>query len=354
MVFAGAATAHCGRDERLRAPEVSETARRPTSQIRESEPTPSYLTPPGPAAPLPSLESSAVAEGAAAAPTQAPALQWPTTARWKTTVTGDSRGPVIYDFVMRRVGGSPEFRFSAVLGGPRANALVLGEGLFWWLDGATLGLKYRRISGESKIPPPVFSERFLSLWNGTEIGLETVERQALRHFRGSIQGEVWDIWVTPSLVLPPVRMTVSDLTYDNREIEAGVPLGADLFSPAAGIDFPDAGAEWRGIPATQADHSMSDQPMRVGGDVRAPVAVFHPDANYPEAVRRARMEGVVAVEAVIGEDGLVRDARVIRPVLPLLDDEALKTVRTWRFKPATFNGRPVSVYLDVQVTFRLH
>lgn len=40
-------------------------------------------------------------------------------------------------------------------------------------------------------------------------------------------------------------------------------------------------------------------------EVTPPVAVFNPDPNYPESMRRARVQGIVILEAVIGTDGAV-------------------------------------------------
>jgi TonB family protein len=60
------------------------------------------------------------------------------------------------------------------------------------------------------------------------------------------------------------------------------------------------------------------------------------------------------IEAIIGRDGNVRETRVIRSAHPLLDEEALKAVRLWVYKPATWKGRPVSVYLTVTTTFSLN
>jgi protein TonB len=60
----------------------------------------------------------------------------------------------------------------------------------------------------------------------------------------------------------------------------------------------------------------------------------------------------VVLEAVIGEDGRVRDVRVVRPVA-LLDQAAVEAVRQWRFTPTLLNGQPVPVIMNVTVGFHL-
>jgi protein TonB len=78
------------------------------------------------------------------------------------------------------------------------------------------------------------------------------------------------------------------------------------------------------------------------------------EPQYPEAARKARMEGVVILEAIITADGNVEDVRVLKSVNPLLDASAVRAVGQWKYKPATLNGRAVRVYLTVTVTFRLN
>jgi protein TonB len=74
--------------------------------------------------------------------------------------------------------------------------------------------------------------------------------------------------------------------------------------------------------------------------------------RYPELAQRARVEGVVIIEAVIAVDGTVRDARVLRSVA-LLDRAALDAVRQWRYAPTRLNGVAVPVIVTVTVQFRL-
>lgn len=87
--------------------------------------------------------------------------------------------------------------------------------------------------------------------------------------------------------------------------------------------------------------------------VTAPVALETISPVYPELARRARVEGVVVMEAIIGADGSVRDVRVLRSASPLLETGAVESVRTWRYRAARIGERRVSVFLTVVVTFSL-
>jgi len=98
---------------------------------------------------------------------------------------------------------------------------------------------------------------------------------------------------------------------------------------------------------------LNEHPFRVGGDVTAPVFLDGAKPRYTEAAIRARFEGKVILEAIVDEQGRVVQARVLKP-LPLgLDRAALDAVKSWRFKPATYFGRPVKVYYPLTANFTL-
>jgi TonB family protein len=57
--------------------------------------------------------------------------------------------------------------------------------------------------------------------------------------------------------------------------------------------------------------------------------------------------------AVVGLDGAVERVAVERPAGLGLDEAALRAVRAWTFKPATQNGTPIRVRINVEVSFGL-
>lgn len=76
--------------------------------------------------------------------------------------------------------------------------------------------------------------------------------------------------------------------------------------------------------------------------------------KYPEACIRDGVQGRVMVEFVIGKDGNLRDARVVRSVDPQLDEAALKVVNASpKWSPAKVNGRKVDCKMTIPVEFRL-
>lgn len=93
--------------------------------------------------------------------------------------------------------------------------------------------------------------------------------------------------------------------------------------------------------------------FRVGGDVKAPVVIRRVNPQYPEEARRNHITGIVILEVLIGKDGRVKDAAVLKP-LPLgLDQAAVDAVRKWQFQPGTLNGEPVDVIFSLTINFTL-
>jgi len=92
--------------------------------------------------------------------------------------------------------------------------------------------------------------------------------------------------------------------------------------------------------------------IRVGGNIPAPMKIKDVKPVYPPIAQSAKVNGIVILEVVIGADGRVLDARVVRSV-PLLDQAALDAVRQWEFTPTLLNGAPTRIIMSVTVNFTL-
>lgn len=90
----------------------------------------------------------------------------------------------------------------------------------------------------------------------------------------------------------------------------------------------------------------------VGGNILPPVKTRHVVPVYPAIAVAAGVEDVVIIEATIGVDGRVTDARILRGHT-LLNDAALDAVRQWQFTPTLLNGVPIAVIMNVTVRFQL-
>jgi TonB family protein len=107
------------------------------------------------------------------------------------------------------------------------------------------------------------------------------------------------------------------------------------------IKIKEARTKWDAVPANA---------VRVGGGIAPPTKLKNVSPAYPPDALAARVAGVVIIEAVIGEDGHVRDTRVLRSI-PMLDAAATEAVRQWEFTPTLLNGAAVPVIMTATVNF---
>jgi protein TonB len=84
-----------------------------------------------------------------------------------------------------------------------------------------------------------------------------------------------------------------------------------------------------------------------------PKPVYMPNPEYSDKGRKKKINGAVAVTMIVTADGTVRDVKVSKGLEESLDRQAIAAVSKWRFEPATKDGKPVAVHLDVEVDFRL-
>ena len=169
--------------------------------------------------------------------------------------------------------------------------------------------------------------------------------------------------VAPPVVAPPAPRrrveavsTAAPIPFTAPEgihVETAPPVPDALLDPAPdgvvrGFGT-EAGLE---LPAEPSPPPAPVKPVRVGGVVEPPRKVVYVAPVYPELARTAHVSGVVILEAVIDEQGVVSDARILRSI-PLLDHAAVDAVKRWRFTPTVLNGQVIPVVMTVTVNFRL-
>ena len=79
-----------------------------------------------------------------------------------------------------------------------------------------------------------------------------------------------------------------------------------------------------------------------------PVLVNRTEPTYPDSLRDAGVGGIVRLAILVGRDGQVLDARVMKSI-PGLDEAALACVRQWSFRPAIRARKPLAYWLVAPV-----
>jgi TonB family protein len=81
--------------------------------------------------------------------------------------------------------------------------------------------------------------------------------------------------------------------------------------------------------------------------------VNFPRPSYPALAQRAGLQGFVKLQVRVRKDGSIEVQKLIEGE-PALADAAIATVKQWRAKPASINGKPVEVISTVTFNFQLH
>lgn len=102
------------------------------------------------------------------------------------------------------------------------------------------------------------------------------------------------------------------------------------------------------LPASCGPSTGDGGSGRIGGQIRTPRKIRHVSPIYPQGAP----PGVVTIEAVIGTDGFIQDARVTNDAPDALARSAIDAVRQWEFDPTLLNCEAVNVRMLVTVDFQ--
>lgn len=154
---------------------------------------------------------------------------------------------------------------------------------------------------------------------------------------------------------------VADLKFP-QNVQVGDPL-SKLMAPSngtgvsGGIGNGSGGGvgsgNGRGVGAGQGAN-FGGGVFQVGNGVTPPEVIFNPDPDYSDEARKAKYQGVVVLNVIVGPDGRVHNPSIVRPLGMGLDEKALEKIMVWKFKPATKDNKPVAVQVQVEVSFNLY
>ena len=146
----------------------------------------------------------------------------------------------------------------------------------------------------------------------------------------------------------PSGIEAEPTTLDDAPL-ATAAAGAEVGGATDGVTGGVPGGTGRAIPI---EPPAAAGPFRVGEGIAQPRKIKHVKPVYPPYAMSARIGGNVLIEATIGLDGRVHNARVLNSIAAL-DQAALDAVRQWEFEPSRINGEPVAVMMVIVVTFAL-
>ena len=112
--------------------------------------------------------------------------------------------------------------------------------------------------------------------------------------------------------------------------------------------------ESEGTPDSNKAYDAVDEMPQFPGGPSALFEFLSKNIQYPKEAEDANLQGRVIVSFVVEKDGSVSNAKVVRPIDPLLDAEALRVVNSMpKWIPGKQNGEAFRVKYTIPVTFRV-
>jgi TonB family protein len=174
-----------------------------------------------------------------------------------------------------------------------------------------------------------------------EVAAEEITRQ-----EEALRERIEEEFPTPTPV-PPTPTPTETPTEVPTETPTPAPTDTPTRVPATATPTP--------IPPTATPSVREGDIVVQGPGVVPPVVIYQESPSYPAMAERARAEGLVEVEALVGINGSVEEVRITRVEGRNLgfEDATEEAVMNWRYRPATSDGVRVRMWVTIRVPFRI-
>lgn len=185
-----------------------------------------------------------------------------------------------------------------------------------------------------EIAVPLQREMTDGIQNGPSVGsslaIVVLSRALAEAGTGDMEAAAWDWYVAQALDPAVAEMDLAPFGTAGAAVKAlgrvPPPQGAKPPPCALGEKGPCSGAK---------------RPRKIAG--LAP--------GYPEGLVGTCAQGAVVIQTVIDEQGVVRHPVLKESPNPLMALSALEWARSWRFQPASYQGKAVKVFYTLTVNF---
>lgn len=152
--------------------------------------------------------------------------------------------------------------------------------------------------------------------------------------------------------IAPGHPSLSDARATALWDRLGAELSAAEIAELRSLSRADPSRDVRLAATWVLGHKKSEDAEPEDPDEVPPKIVRSSAPSYPWYARSRRIQGKVLVAFLIDERGRVVHAEV-RESIPELDDEALATIRRWRFEPGRIRDKPIATVAQAPVNFVL-
>jgi protein TonB len=205
-------------------------------------------------------------------------------------------------------------------------------------------------------PPPIAPERKAAGGGGGSNNHAPVGKGQLPKF-ARVQITPPKIPVEAKIPMPePAIEAVTNLKMPNPEMpDLGMPNSNSLSTSLGGGKGTGMGdGNGPGLGNGRGGNWGGGDVKNVGGGISEPIVTHMVEPEFSEEARRAKYPGEVIVSLVVDTNGMPRNVHILHGVGMGLDEKAVEAVKQYRFKPALENGKPVAVYMNVDVGFHIY
>ena len=110
-----------------------------------------------------------------------------------------------------------------------------------------------------------------------------------------------------------------------------------------------AGAEFLRLQASGS--AQNDSVYKISDVTTKPQVLSKPTPDYTEEARRNKVYGTVVLRCVFGADGRIPALAVLSGLPDGLTEQAIAAAKQIKFVPATKDGKPVSVWMQLEYNF---
>lgn len=144
-----------------------------------------------------------------------------------------------------------------------------------------------------------------------------------------------------------ITLNISGFSAAEDEDAVSAALGQILMTPEEYMALHGVAFNFAPAPDDQAGIECKP-PMKM------PRLLFNVEPDMSEEARRAKYQGTTVIAVVVGTDGRVRNAQVVRKLGMGLDEMATEALSTWRFEPGRNGDKPVACKLNVEISFHIY
>lgn len=180
---------------------------------------------------------------------------------------------------------------------------------------------------------------------GIERTVEIVEEEMI---------EITQQEVTPPEVQAPQVTTILNEVDDNVQIEDDIVINVEADEKTTYEEYKPVEVKKEVVEEEEEIFIVVETQPEFPGGEEARLKFIGSNIKYPQVARELGVSGTVYVEFIVGKDGKISDAKIVRGIGSGCDEEALRVVKMFpNWKPGKQRGKAVSVRFRMPIKFTL-